>query len=262
MTRPPTVQEPADEFYVGYEPEMPPRMAGRVARVVAAAAALAGAGASVLLAAHHRLPPASFEFGQPRTVAGVLRTAPYPRLDIDGRVVWLVGPGKRGAEIALGGLPDGPVILRGTRAERQGQALLEVVPGATERDGTGSVPLGSGTKGGVGTTVVPEGADSAHPDVTLAGEIVDSKCFLGVMNPGEGTVHRDCARVCLRGGIPPMLLARGANGEETLLLLVDRAGRALDVSSLAGIPVVVTGRLSDDSGMSTLATDITAIQRR
>ena len=28
-------------------------------------------------------------------------------------------------------------------------------------------------------------------EVTLAGEIVDSKCYLGVMNPGNGKVHRD-----------------------------------------------------------------------
>jgi hypothetical protein len=61
-------------------------------------------------------------------------------------------------------------------------------------------------------------------DVTGCGEIVDSKCFLGVMNPGEGTVHCDCARVCLRGGIPPMLLIRGARAEEALVLLVDAAG--------------------------------------
>ena len=53
---------------------------------------------------------------------------------------------------------------------------------------------------------------------------MDSKCFFGVMNPGEGTVHRDCARVCLRGGIPPMLLVRGAAAEEALMLLVDATG--------------------------------------
>ena len=34
--------------------------------------------------------------------------------------------------------------------------------------------------------------------VELTGEIADSKCWLGVMNPGEGTVHRDCARRCLK----------------------------------------------------------------
>ena len=39
---------------------------------------------------------------------------------------------------------------------------------------------------------------------TLIGEIVDSKRYLGVMNPGNGKVHRDCAVRCLSGGIPPI----------------------------------------------------------
>ena len=44
----------------------------------------------------------------------------------------------------------------------------------------------------------------------LGGEIVDSKCYLGVMNPGRSKVHRDCAARCLRGGIPPMLVTADA----------------------------------------------------
>jgi hypothetical protein len=30
----------------------------------------------------------------------------------------------------------------------------------------------------------------------LVGEIVDSKCYLGNMNPGNGKVRRDCAVRC------------------------------------------------------------------
>ena len=56
---------------------------------------------------------------------------------------------------------------------------------------------------------------------TLAGEIVDSKCYLGVMNPGRGKVHRDCAARCLSGGIPPALLT--STGE--IVLLVNHDGK-------------------------------------
>ena len=52
--------------------------------------------------------------------------------------------------------------------------------------------------------------------VMLRGEIVDSKCYLGVMNPGEGTVHRDCAARCLSGGLPPMLVVRSPARREEL----------------------------------------------
>jgi len=57
--------------------------------------------------------------------------------------------------------------------------------------------------------------------VELTGEIVDSKCYLGVMNPGNGKVHRDCAVRCISGGIPPAFLVRDADGRSKILLLTN-----------------------------------------
>jgi hypothetical protein len=89
------------------------------------------------------------------------------------------------------------------------------------------------------------GSDSA---LTLRGEIVDSKCFLGVMNPAEGAVHRDCARRCLSGGMPPMLLMRDGEHREELVVLVSDDGRGIgrEIAQAAGTPVDVTGRLVRD----------------
>jgi hypothetical protein len=88
--------------------------------------------------------------------------------------------------------------------------------------------------------------DPARTRVTLTGEIVDSKCFLGVMNPGEGHVHRDCARRCLSGGIPPMLVVRDGRGGEQLVLLVSEDGEPIgrQLTRVAGRPVTVTGQLA------------------
>jgi hypothetical protein len=221
-------------------------MARYVRRVVALVYAVALLAAIGALATHSRLAPTTFEFGRTRMLEGVLRRAPYPRLVTGDGVVWLVGAGKAGAEAALADLPDGPVRVKGTRAERRGHALLELdrrpLPLGSGTIGTKPVPSGSGTDG---TVLAPRVAVSADQPVVLYGEIVDSKCFLGVMNPGERTVHRDCARVCLRGGIPPMLLVRDRAGDETLIVLVDDAGRAIGtaIAPLAGIPVEVRGRL-------------------
>ena len=60
---------------------------------------------------------------------------------------------------------------------------------------------------------------SAASRVTLRGEIVDSKCFLGVMVPGAGRTHKECASLCVRGGIPPALFVRDRHGRSALLLL-------------------------------------------
>jgi hypothetical protein len=81
--------------------------------------------------------------------------------------------------------------------------------------------------------------------VTLRGEIVDSKCFLGVMNPGEGAVHRDCARRCVSGGIPPMLVVRDGRHHEELIVLLGADGGAIgrEIVQATGKPVEVSGFL-------------------
>jgi hypothetical protein len=56
-------------------------------------------------------------------------------------------------------------------------------------------------------------------EVDLVGEIVDSKCYLGNMNPGNGKVHRDSAVRCLSGGIPPVFATNDFNGSPAVLLL-------------------------------------------
>ena len=78
-------------------------------------------------------------------------------------------------------------------------------------------------------------------EVTLKGEVVDSKCFLGVMKPGEGSVHRACAEVCLLGGMPTMLVVRDQSdnrygyiltlpdGSSASKLLAERAADQLEI---------------------------------
>jgi hypothetical protein len=53
----------------------------------------------------------------------------------------------------------------------------------------------------------------------LVGEIVDSKCYFGNMNPGNGKVHRDCAVRCMSGGIPPVFATNDFNGSPAVLQL-------------------------------------------
>jgi hypothetical protein len=91
--------------------------------------------------------------------------------------------------------------------------------------------------------------------VTVTGEIVDSKCYLGVMNPGQGKVHRDCAARCLSGGIPPVLVANrvtntitngAATGAGELFLLLGPDGLALGHDALREFiaePITIRGKL-------------------
>jgi hypothetical protein len=84
----------------------------------------------------------------------------------------------------------------------------------------------------------------------LTGEIVDIKCHLGVMNPGSGKVHRDCAVRCLSGGIPPGFLVRDRDGRERTLLLASRSGQPLVPRILSRVaePVRLRGTLESIDG--------------
>src|SRR5262249_34230834 len=89
-------------------------------------------------------------------------------------------------------------------------------------------------------------------EAQLTGEIVDSKCYFGVMNPGNGKVHRDCAVRCISGGIPPAFLVRDANGQTATLLLVNWKP---DVLNHIAEPITIRGRLSRSSGRLTLSAE-------
>lgn len=241
-----------DEFYIGYEPEAPAGLARRARRAATVMAVTVVAAATGWLLLHDPLTPARFDFGRPQASTGELRRSPYPELVTSGRARLLVGPGKHGAGDVLAGIPAGPVRLQAMTIARQGTEMLEVVPGSVIKTGAPAADHAHGA------TTRPDGVE-----VTLTGEIVDSKCFLGVMNPGEGTVHRDCARMCLKGGIPPALLVRGTRSEEALILLVGDDGGPIGVAvaDLAGVPVTVHGRLSRRGERLVLAASASAFER-
>jgi hypothetical protein len=92
---------------------------------------------------------------------------------------------------------------------------------------------------------MPKFALVTADELMLTGEIVDSKCYYGVMNPGEGKVHRDCATRCLSGGVPPSFVVHGGPKDGTVYLLTDATGARLPISAFldrVGEPVMIRGR--------------------
>jgi hypothetical protein len=227
---------PCDEFYIGYEPSLPPRMARRVRAAVLAASAAILAVAVLLTAMQRPLAEATFEYGHRNLWKGLLVRTPAPAILVPTRGghvrYWLVGRGKHGADEPLRAVGDGWVEVVGTLIAREPWRMIEVAA-------VWSAPAPAG----VSLSLAQPGHES--PLLSVRGEVVDSKCFLGVMNPGERTVHRDCAVRCLSGGVPPMLAYRDAQGRSGLAVLVDASGRLLHdrVHHAVGRPVEATGRL-------------------
>ena len=98
---------------------------------------------------------------------------------------------------------------------------------------------------------------------TLVGEIVDSKCWLGVMNPGALTPHRACAIRCISGGVPPVLLVRQKSGPPVYLLLVSASGKPVnkEVLALVAEPVAITGEVERQGDLLILRADPSTYRR-
>jgi hypothetical protein len=243
------------EFYVGYFPRAGSTLArflrGRIAALLAMVAALA-----VILALIARpLGKGAFEYGTVREFDGRVIESPYPVLAVarpgSAAPAWsyylLVGQGKHGAGPAVRGMDGRDVRLQGSLIHRESSTMIEVA-NHPEPVTPGQLPL---------DPIVELG------QLTLTGEIVDGKCNLGVMNPGEGVTHRGCAVQCIRGGAPPLLVARDSAGKDWRFLLTDRQGSALGsrILDLVAVPVRVTGQASRRGDLLFLAVEPSTIER-
>jgi len=250
----PTVVRKDDEFFIGYAPPMPARLARYVSRVVMGLACGVLVWAVIVGAGHVPLEGGTFEFGHPQRVAGTLVEHPYPAVQPDGAessaTPWLllVAPGKHGADALVRGLDGRHVTLAGTRVRRGTHTMIEVDPASLVAD--------DGSAANVTAPAIQARLFGDHP-VKVRGEIVDSKCFLGVMVPGSGKTHKDCASLCLRGGIPPALYVQDRAGQSALLLVTGTSGEPMGARTLqgAGEAIDITGIIEQQGGWLVLRTD-------
>jgi hypothetical protein len=251
--RDPAHDDAGDELYIGYLSAAPPRVARWIRRVAPALVV-----AATLAVLQGPFDQGTFEFGTTRRFEGTLLERPYPILveSSEPHGALLVRQGKHGAASDASGLDGRRVHLEATRIESPVTRMLELVPDSLEPLDRTAVPAG-------------ESEATARPAETLGrievtGEIVDSKCFTGVMKPGRGKPHRSCAARCLSGGIPPQLVVVSAEGDTRLLLLADSSGGPLAPASfldLAGEPVTARGTVERRAGLLVLRLEDGGLQR-
>jgi hypothetical protein len=248
-----------DEFYVGYLPKAPQGIARRTRKIVIAFFVIAVTVAVLLVRGQHRFTASFFDFGNVREFEGVVSEYPYPVLikQNSGQAApesgfsyyALVAEGKHGAEQLVEGFDGKYVKLRGTLIHRDGEAMIEVIPNSI-------------TQGRASGSVMNRPIENLGPH-KLIGEIVDSKCHLGVMNPGHTKPHRECASLCIRGGIPPLLIARDAEGRELALWLVSDRGQPVNqqVLDFVAEPVEISGQVSRNGDQLFLRADPKTFRR-
>jgi hypothetical protein len=243
-----------DEFYIGWEAKAAPGIGKTIRCAVIAVLALALLVPLGLAVSQRMIGVSVFEWGKRRTFSGILQATPYPHLlvrrpgDTEGlphySTYYLVAPWKFGLDREAIAPLDGKVVaLKGTLIYRGNQTMIEVVPGSIQATNTASF-----------VTLPPTIRIGKQ---TLVGEIVDSKCFLGVMNPGQLTPHRACAIRCISGGVPPVLLVRQKDGPAIYLLLVSSDGKPVNkqVLNLVAEPVEITGEVELQGELKVLRAD-------
>ena len=219
----------SDDFYVGYLP-LPATYRRAVLAGVPLAMVLLIAGVIAMGLAQRDPGDGTWETGEPTTWEGTLVADPFPRLVTDDGTLFLVEFGKIGAQERAAPHVGRRVQVSGWLLERDGRRIIELEPGAQiidqEQQRTPSVP-----------------APEILGERTYIGEILDYKCYLGAMKPGDGKAHKACATLCISGGIPPSLLVRNESGDVAHYIVVSESGDRADdlILDLIGEPVSMTG---------------------
>ncbi len=230
-------------FFVGYLP-IPKTLRG-FAAFLSLALGLVGMLIAVGLSHGQNAPRTGvFEFGRESSLEGTIAVTPAPMLWTRSESgvatpVLLVGQWKFGADDVVSAFDGASVEIRGTRIMDGDMQLFEVA-GSTDAVRPSPSPAPSAP--------TPEWTGGEHS--VLRGEIIDPKCFFGVMKPGYGKVHKGCATRCISGGIPPMLWVRHATSHESFYLLVgpdDTPARDLSLPFIAE-PVEIQGRVQTVEG--------------
>lgn len=224
-----------DDFYVGYL--VLPWSHSRFLRVAIPAMLTLMAVVNVLIHAASRDPGSGvWDSSNERTWVGTLVVEPCPILLAEGESggpSLVVELGKRGAAARLAPFAGRRVELRGYELAREGRRLIELAPRDDAVVDLGPAP--APTLGAMGLRDLGE--------VRVSGEVLDAKCYLGAMKPGDGVGHRACARLCILGGIPAMVRT-GVDPREYLVLASDGLGGVgPEVADLAGGVSTLRGRL-------------------
>lgn len=220
-----------DEFYVGYLPM--PRRLGVFVRIVSMCLIVIVVAMQVVLAVSQNDPgDGVYEFGTTTELSGKVMARPGPFLLVtgeDGAIdpVLVVGPTKTGALAWLNEHDGQFVRVAGTLIFRDGVTVLEL----SANDDAIAAAQGLSPS----LDVVPRSVGA----VTLRGEVIDPKCYFGSMKPGHGKVHKACATLCVRGGIPPVLWSVAADGSPRYHLIVSGQDRPMNGQVLEYVGEIV-----------------------
>ena len=231
-----------DEFYVPYiDGSLGPKTKRSLRRFVVSGVALLIVTALVFSFSQNRFKNGTFELLSETKITGTFHQSPYPMLRVQVaknayKNILLLGFGKFSANPYLNKIQQEVSDLNGKTLSIEGNLIY--YNGKTLMQITSDEKV-SLVKTAQGNLPQKEGLNQ----MTLQGEIIDPKCYFGVMKPGHGKIHRSCAVRCISGGIPPVLATTDNNPIAPYYLLTDLNGNPInqEILPFIGKPSEITG---------------------
>ncbi|WP_052172553.1 hypothetical protein [Psychroserpens jangbogonensis] len=183
----------------------------------------------------------TFELLSETKITGTFHENPYPMLRVEVakntyKTILLLGFGKSSANPFLERIQNEVKDLNGKTLSIEGNLIYYNGKTLIQITNDEKVILEEGIKQKPISKV-------AISKMTLRGEIIDPKCYFGVMKPGKGKIHRSCAVRCISGGIPPVLATTDNNNISQYYLITDLKGNPInqDILPFIGKPSEITG---------------------
>lgn len=203
----------------------------------------------------------TFELTSETKITGIYHESPYPMLRVevakgDFKNVVLLGFGKFSANPYLKKVQEETPNLNGKKLTIEGNLIYYNGKTLMQITDEEKVSL-------VDNSVTPFPSGQEITQMVFQGEIIDPKCYFGVMKPGKGKIHRSCAVRCISGGIPPVFATTDGNNVAKYFLLTDVNGNPInqEVLPFVGQPANIAGmveKLGDD--WFVIKTDINQIE--
>lgn len=254
-------------FYIGWQAEMSPEHKRLLKRFLIPLFVLIPVLIIGVVLLQKQFNNHQFEFGEVKEFTGVYHHSPYPILTISDDILpkgisksaLLVGYGKFGAKGTMDRIEtqngqsfnNKKITIKGSLIYGDEKAVIEL----TEQDNS-LVKVHDERQ-------PPFGVIPSNENVTLIGEILDPKCYFGVMKPAIGKIHKSCAIRCISGGIPPVFRVQTSRSTYDYYLVVDKEGNDLSESilSIVAEEVELTGGKRIENGWNVLEIDYSDFNR-
>lgn len=231
-----------EEFYVSYiEGSLGNQTKKTIKKFTLLAIFVIVGGALIFSFSQKPFKNSTFELATATSITGVFHENPYPMLRVQiaentFKNVVLLGFGKSSANPFLEKIQEEVPDLNGKKLSIEGNLIYYNGKTLIQITDEEKVTLIDNSQ-----TVLPLKKEISS--MTFQGEIIDPKCYFGVMKPGKGKIHRSCAVRCISGGIPPVFATTDGNNVSKYFLLTDLNDKPINdqILSYVGKPASITG---------------------